>query len=581
MTKKIKQLIYPTPKNLEVKDNKFIKPEVFNIYIEEFNKTDIVNSFDNYFLDFSISFTDNIEEANTIIKKEIKGSHFNKEGSYVLELKDNKVLINTNTISGLNYSVLTLSQLFKTNSLNELLIKDYPDILSRGYIEGFYGYPWTHKERLDLIKVSSFAKMNNYIYAPKDDLYHRLHWRDLYPKKELNRIKELNDFAKKRGVIFTWTLHPGASINLASEEDYQSTLKKLNQLKDIGVMRFGILFDDIFKNEDANLQADFINKIDRDFIKPNNLLPLIMVGTRYCSAWGPSFEDYTKVLFLKLNPDIEIMWTGAGVMSNVSDEVFQDPIKQTGVNRELSIWWNYPVNDYCDQKLFIDKITSLKNDLTNIKGFYSNPAHEAYATMISLIQIGNYTWNIKEYDPDFSYEKSLDIMGVEHKEAFKRFANNITSNEITDITLGGPMILDESSYLKEKIEKFTKKLNDNKLEEGDIKDLLNEFLLIKEDYEKLLTLSNKNLLKDIKAHLAAYGHLGNAGISLLNYLLTKDSKLKAKGQKDLAKMNNCIVVKLKPKDKDNPTSGINKKVKFVVAVGTKLLKPLLKEILNK
>ena len=38
-----------------------------------------------------------------------------------------------------------------------------------GVVEGFYGPPWSHGARLDMIKFSGKNGFNIYIYAPKDD----------------------------------------------------------------------------------------------------------------------------------------------------------------------------------------------------------------------------------------------------------------------------------------------------------------------------------------------------------------------------------------------------------------------------
>ena len=44
---------------------------------------------------------------------------------------------------------------------------------------------------MNLMKDTSEYKMNTYIYAPKDDPYHRLSWKELYPEQEAKQIAEL------------------------------------------------------------------------------------------------------------------------------------------------------------------------------------------------------------------------------------------------------------------------------------------------------------------------------------------------------------------------------------------------------
>ena len=43
----------------------------------------------------------------------------------------------------------------------------------RGVVEGFYGTPWTFAERVEILEFCRQNNLNAYIYAPKDDIYHR------------------------------------------------------------------------------------------------------------------------------------------------------------------------------------------------------------------------------------------------------------------------------------------------------------------------------------------------------------------------------------------------------------------------
>ena len=42
-----------------------------------------------------------------------------------------------------------------------------------GVVEGFYGRPWTEAERRMMLHFLGEHGMNLYVYAPKDDPYHR------------------------------------------------------------------------------------------------------------------------------------------------------------------------------------------------------------------------------------------------------------------------------------------------------------------------------------------------------------------------------------------------------------------------
>ena len=61
-----------------------------------------------------------------------------------------------------------------------------------GFIEGYYGSPWSTKDRVNLMTWGGYYKMNTYVYAPKDDPLHRNNWRGLYTKDQIeNEIKPI------------------------------------------------------------------------------------------------------------------------------------------------------------------------------------------------------------------------------------------------------------------------------------------------------------------------------------------------------------------------------------------------------
>ena len=79
----------------------------------------------------------------------------------------------------------------------------------RGVIEGFYGIPWSFEERMSMIKFLSDIEMNQYVYAPKDDPYHNVKWREPYPDDKLAEISKLADLSRNKGVHFVWSINPG------------------------------------------------------------------------------------------------------------------------------------------------------------------------------------------------------------------------------------------------------------------------------------------------------------------------------------------------------------------------------------
>lgn len=147
--------------------------------------------------------------------------------------------------AGLFYAHATLRQLAAGDGVPAVSIRDWPQLAERGIIEGFYGGPWSHQDRLDYMTFAGSVKLNRFIYAPKDEPYHRERWRDLYPEAELLRLRELAVAAAANHIRFVYALSPGLSMRFSDEADHALLAAKAGQLWDAGIRSFALLFDDV------------------------------------------------------------------------------------------------------------------------------------------------------------------------------------------------------------------------------------------------------------------------------------------------------------------------------------------------
>src|SRR5262245_7111403 len=115
----------------------------------------------------------------------------------------------------------------------------------RGVVEGFYGAPWTHADRLAVVSFLAERGMNAYAYAPKDDAKHRAEWRTPYDEDEREQFAQLAAHAAARGVRFGFAISPGLDIDYDASADRAALLAKLAPLGDAGVGWFLLLVDDI------------------------------------------------------------------------------------------------------------------------------------------------------------------------------------------------------------------------------------------------------------------------------------------------------------------------------------------------
>ncbi|MCD5348051.1 beta-N-acetylglucosaminidase domain-containing protein [Agromyces sp. S2-1-8] len=331
------------------------------------------------------------------------------DDGYVLEINaaDRVVAIEGRDNDAAFYGVTTLDQILSQAGvvLRDTLIEDYADVKFRGFIEGFYGTPWSHENRKDLMVFGGDHKMNSYLYGPKNDPYHAARWREPYPAEKLAELKELVDTGRETNVQFVWAAHVGGKIDLGSDADVRALEDKFDQLYEIGVRQFAIFFDDAATNNDQ--LVNFITRIDREYIKPKgDVRPIIFCPQYYRKDGGsPATINYLKSIS-RFPKDVEIMWTGDNVVSPVSQSAI-DWVTQY-IDRPVYMWWNYPVNDLGRAGyVHMGPSKGLHAGVENVSGFAANPMNQAQASKVSLFSVADYTWNTDDYNADLSWQASF------------------------------------------------------------------------------------------------------------------------------------------------------------------------------
>lgn len=323
---------------------------------------------------------------------------------------------------GLFYGINDVDRQIEYNQLKADDRIESPAMPIRGVIEGFYGEPWSDQARKDLFEFMGHNGMNTYIYSPKDDDLVRKQWRDSYTGEDKENFKSLVDVANKNHVDFVYVLSPGNDIEYTSDKDYQATINKFESLRELGVSQFYIALDDIgapLKGVDAEkygaakpgtkayvaAQTDYLNRIQNEYLKPNNLPDLWIVPTDYA---GTNRSEYKAALGEKLDPNIRIQWTGTGVFapSITADQIEQ--AKAAYGSDHIFFWDNYPVNDQAYDRLFLRPIFHRDPELAGkTDGFTSNPMIEPYASWIAIKSYGDYMWTPEKYDQKQSLAESI------------------------------------------------------------------------------------------------------------------------------------------------------------------------------
>lgn len=280
----------------------------------------------------------------------------------------------------------------------------------RGVVEGFYGTPWTHAQRLDMLAFMGRQGFNAYIYSPKDDQYARAAWREPYPAAQRRELGELVQQADRAGVQFIYALSPGLDSHFTGPEreaDLQAAEAKLESMYALGVRRFAVFFDDI-KNKDAAGQTAFINDLSRSLCtRHSDVQPFLTVPVEYYYAdmqQDGVAKPYTQVFAAQLQPDIQVLYTGNGV---VVPALTQQDLQraETLYGRRLGIWWNYPVTDYLPAKLALGPIGNLPQRDAN--AIFFNPMQYPELSKIALATGAVYAKEPEKYEPEQAWHEAI------------------------------------------------------------------------------------------------------------------------------------------------------------------------------
>lgn len=320
----------------------------------------------------------------------------------------------------------------------KVVINHEPTLKLSGIIEGFYGKPWSKGDRLDCIRFIGRECMNTYMYAPKDDVYHRDKWRKLYPQDKVSEFKEIIEECKNNYVDFYYMIAPGKDFDFTNEDDYIVLKEKLTQLIELGISNFGVLMDDIeyrISNEiqrkfptPAHAQSYVINNIYKFLYENIEDFSLIMCPTEYDIDYD---SPYLHTLSKKLLPEVKIFWTGNETLSHrITKESF-DKISSI-LNHDIIIWDNVPVNDFEKDKelIFIapyeNRSPYLANE--NLDGIVLNPMDRWEASKFTLASFAQYAWNAQNFRGKEDFKKAIqevvDSEIVEDMYTFSQYFRN-------------------------------------------------------------------------------------------------------------------------------------------------------------
>ena len=299
----------------------------------------------------------------------------------------------------------------------------------RGVVEGFYGTPFAHEDRLWLLERMARWRMNTYVYAPKDDPFHLARWREPYPRERMAEFRALVQAGERAGVRVGFAVSPGRSIVYSDRGDRTALVAKLGALHALGARVLSLAVDDVPTSliHDADRRA-FRSLADAQLMLLRELQDafgrdslLWLCPTDYL---GVAATDYLEEIGERLDASVEVAWTGRTV---VSPEIRAEEAasRAATLRRRVLVWDNTPVSDgpmRC--MLHLNPYTGRDRELdAHVSGVLLNPMEHARASAVTLGCAASYLCDPRGYDAERAWERAVDELGGDVAPSLRLFAH--------------------------------------------------------------------------------------------------------------------------------------------------------------
>jgi len=316
-----------------------------------------------------------------------------------------------------------------------------------GVIEGSYGTPWSHADRMSAIPWMAANGLDVYIHAPKFDPYARAEWRDPYPATELADFTSEIALGQRLGVAWVPDLSPGlpeipgppagvpsADICFSCPADIAALEAKLQPFFAAGARTLMISFDDVTKAsthpEDlahygqgdaayGNMNRDLLDTVQRHFQAEAGSVPFHLF-TVLADYSGTADTAYLQAVRGQggLDPAITVLWTGNVVVSPTIRAHDAAAYAALVGRTKVGIWDNYPTNDYTGNavgtpiRVFLGPLEGRDPQLpTAVSGIVANVMNEAAANRFALGTLARYAADPTSYDPEAAWRGTIAALG--------------------------------------------------------------------------------------------------------------------------------------------------------------------------
>ncbi len=584
--------IYPTPQAIAYAEGEVTVDKDVTTVLESGLDADTTARLDEALALKGIEGTqgDSVAETGTTILVGIKGSKgavdthvdklvkegklsytdglFEKSDAYLLaslpsdgKTSDQIIVLGKDTDAAY-YGLTTLYQILQQvegSALRAFTVNDYADVITRGFIEGYYGNPWSTQNRVDLMTWGGYYKLNAYFYAPKDDPKHNAKWRELYSEDELReKIEPLAQAGNESKCRFVFALHPFMS-NPITKDNYEESVKvlkdKFTQVMDHGVRQIAILADDAAdQGKDLYIKlcremTDWLHEQQKATKEDGSLkYPGLKDTLIFCPV---NYMGNGEAWYSDLPETVQVINTGGRVWGKIDNKFASTFQGNSGVAPFM--WINWPCSDNDKDALHMGGHNSfLGSDLQpgQVKGVVINPMQQSEPSKQGIFMNADFTWNLWESEEhaDETWEKSFSY--IDHNSPIA----NEGSDALHDISVhmrrmyggGATWESGESDNIKDDLTDFRAKLKADTVTTEDCDKMIAIFEEIKKDAKTFTEhAGTPAMLEQMMPWMETFDDLTTAAITELNAvkasLAGNDSELIAKfaeGTSQLDKANN-------------------------------------------
>lgn len=473
------------------------------------------------------------ETGNNAIFGDVNASLFAKIDAYLLVIAGSKVGVLGKDTDAAFYGLTTLQQILDQTTggvVRNLTIQDWADVASRGFIEGYYGNPWSTEDRAELMRWAGNFKLNSCFYAPKDDPKHNARWYERYTDEELEaKIKPLAEAGNASKCQFVYALHPfmSSAINQSNYSEKIEQLKaKFEQVMGAGVRQIAVLADDAgVPDEDpqlyVTLMTDLTNWVSSEEMQSK--YPGLKVIIPFCpnDYMGNGSSDQFQTL-KKLPDTVPLVVTGGRIWGEVSSEFTTNFTNNAG--RGPYMWINWPCSDNSKRHLIMGGYITFLHpgvDPSNIQGIVLNPMQQSEPSKVAIFGNACYSWNIwtedeaeQAWEDSFKYVDHETYEETDASNALKELSKHMINQNMDDRVTA----LQESEVLKAQLDEFKTKLSSGTLTTEDIEAMRAEFQLLADASETYREAGNSRIVGQIVYWLDTWDDITAAADLLLNAL---------------------------------------------------------------